>query len=115
VLADLLTLPITITRRTEGSSVDRYGNQVASTKSVETFGELQQEYRAEETLAGDIATDRWRLFLAPTEVLAAGDAVEANGSSFEVVGQPWIARNPRTGDEQHIEATLTRTKGVVSA
>lgn len=39
------------------------------------------------------------------------DAVQVDGEVYELVGEPWEARNPRTRQVSHIEATARRTAG----
>ena len=39
------------------------------------------------------------------------DTVIVDGQEYELVGEPWDARNPRTRAQSHIEATVRRTRG----
>lgn len=111
MLADLLNLPITIVNRASGDDVDEYGNAIPTESLVETVGELQQIRRDEPSEAGETSDTRWLLIVPAGTVLNTGDVVIVGNEVFEVVGQPWPARNPRTGAASHIEATLRRTSG----
>ena len=109
-IADLLTLPLTVTRRTGGVVSDELGNETPATETPETVGELQQ-LRSEET-NGDVTVTDWRLFLPAGTGLDTGDAVTLeDGRTFEVVGDPWPVRDPRTGEDSHVEAVLRRAGG----
>lgn len=104
-LTDLLNLPVTIVRRTMGEGFD----PVPTESLVETFGELQQTARAEPVGEGELSVTTWLLVLPAATDVRTGDAVIADGATYEVIGSPWEARNPRTQFASHVEATLRRT------
>lgn len=105
-LTDLLNLPVTIVRRTE--TTDAF-DPVPVESLVETFGELQQTARAEPVGEGELSVTTWLLVLSAGTDVRTGDAVIADGATYEVVGAPWQARNPRTQLPSHVEATLKKT------
>lgn len=107
----LMNLPVTIVNRTDSDDVDEYGNAIPTENAMETVGELQQVRRDEPGDAGETSDTRWLLVLPAGTVVNTGDAVIADSEVYEVVGQPWPARNPRTGVVSHVEATLRRTAG----
>lgn len=116
-ITSLLTRPCTITHRSKGTEKDRYGNEVMTETEVATVCEIQQSRRSlsgrtsEPQHEGDMTDTEWMgTFLVGTE-LGSADTVTSEGESFEVVGEPWRARNPRTGSLSHIEAPLRRTAG----
>ncbi len=111
MLADLLNLPITIVNRASGDDEDDYGNAIPTESPVVTVGELQQIRRDEPGEAGETSDTRWLLVVPAGTVLNTGDAVIAGNEVYEVVGQPWPARNPRLGVASHIEATVRRVAG----
>lgn len=116
-LQQLLNRPVTITRRTGGTTEDPYGNQLDDTVTVATVGELQQQQRLEtesswSERAGEVLQSTWLLVLPANTAVDGGDKVTVDGQDFEVQGTPWHARNPRTGEAHHVEATLRRTGGV---
>lgn len=107
-LADLLNLPCTITHRDPSGDLDPYGNETTAESTSDTLCELQQRQRSE-TDDDAITSSRWLLVLPAATVVDAGDSVEVDGQVYEVEGQPWVARNPRTMVVSHIEATLRHT------
>lgn len=76
---------------------------------VTVLGELQQARRDEPAAAGELSDTRWVLFLPAGTDVATGDAVIADGQLYELVGDPWQARNPRTQQPSHIECSVRRT------
>jgi predicted membrane-bound mannosyltransferase len=111
VISALLTRPVTITRRTATGPADDYGNATTVPTTVQTVGELQQRSRAEPGDQGETSDTGWLLVLPAGTDLDTSDTVTIAGQSFEVTGDPWHARWPRTGLESHVEATLRRVTG----
>lgn len=105
MLTDLLNLPVTIVRRTTGEGFD----PVPVESLVEVLGELQQTRRDEPANEGELSVTTWLLILPAGTDVRTGDAVIADGSIYEVVGDAWQARNPRTQLASHVECTLKRT------
>lgn len=111
-LRRLLTLPVTITSKTAGMTDDGYGNEVRQTATVETVGELQQRVSRQAGETEDVLSDTsWLLILPADTDIDSDDTVTADGVTFEVVGDPWPVRNPRTGVTTHLEASLQRVAG----
>lgn len=108
MLTDLLNLSVTIVRRSDTGGIDRYGNPMPTETFVETTGELQQIRRDEPADEGELSVTTWLLVLGADTDLRTGDAILANDGLYEVVGDPWQARNPRTQLASHVEATLKR-------
>lgn len=112
MLSQLINRDCTIIRRLESSTTDAHGNEVPEEDLVTTVCEVQQQQRQEQGLAGELSDTRWLGFFLPGVELRTGDAVDVDGlGTFELVGDPWPARNPRTQQESHVEATLRRTEG----
>jgi len=109
MLLDLLTKPVVIKRRKASDDDDDYGSEVAEETSVVTVGELQQQGRTERE--GVISATSWLLILPPDVELDTNDVVVVDNFRFEISGNPWLVRNPLTGELHHIEATLERTGG----
>lgn len=109
-IAGLLTLTCTITRRA-ASTVDAYGDETSTETTTTTVCELQQRQRTEQTDPGTIAESTWLLVLPAGTGVAAGDTVTVAGDAYEVIGEPWGARNPRTTSTSHVEATVRRVSG----
>lgn len=114
-LSALLNRSVTLIRRLPSVDTDVYGNEIPGEDLVETVGELQQRRREEPGGAGEVSETDWLLVLPAGTDLRTGDAVEVDGMLYELIGDPWAARNPRTGEESHVEATLRRTAGAEDA
>lgn len=102
----LLTRPVTIVTRAD-SGTDELGNVTFTDTETVTVGELQQRRRSE-TPDGGLAETSWTLFLPAGTAIGANDRVQVDGDTFEVDGDPWPVRNPRSGADSHVEATLRR-------
>lgn len=109
MLSTLLNRPMTILRRTASGTTDAYGADIPGTTEVEVVGELQQQRRDEPATEGELSDTRWLAIFPAGTSIDTGDAVACDGETFEVVGDPWAARNPRTQVVSHVEATLRRT------
>jgi hypothetical protein len=117
-LEDLLNRPCTITRRSESGTIDDYGNDIPDEETVETVCELQQRTRltdGEPAGQGELSDTRWLLVLPAGTDIRTGDTVEVDGQVYEMFGDPWPARNPRTQEESHVECNLRRTAGTGDA
>lgn len=108
----LFTRTIYITHVTPDTATpDEYGNPGETVTTTTALGELQQASRAENTTDGDRQSENDVLLIEPTATLTGSDRINldtANGDAYEVKGPPWRARNPRTADVSHIEATVRR-------
>lgn len=116
-LLQLLNRPVTITRRSESGDTDAYGNDIPAVSVIQTVGELQQRRQrtsgsgGEPADQGEVADSHWLLILPAGTDLDTGDEVTVEGHAYELVGEPWPARNPRTQTESHVEVSLRRTAG----
>ena len=110
-MTQLLNQAVTITHRTASGQRDEYGNDIATETNTVTVGELQQSQRTEPGDQGELGVSTFLLILPATTTIDTGDTVTVSGLSYEVVGAPWHARNPRTQVESHVEATLKRSVG----
>lgn len=111
MLAQLINRQCQIVRRSQSSDLDDYGNEIPGEEIVETVCELQQRRRDEPGGEGETSDTEWVAFFLPEADLDTGDGLIVDGVVYEVTGDPWSARNPRTQAESHIEATLRRTAG----
>jgi hypothetical protein len=112
-LSLLLNRPCTIVGQVADGTVDEYGGELIAETRTDTVCELQQAQRSETDQ--EVVATRWTLFLPAGTQIDAGDRVIVETETFEVDGQPWPARNPRTGQESHIEATVVRTEGTAGS
>lgn len=109
-LASLLSTPVTIVRRTNSGSTDIYGNPTQSETLVNTTCSLQQQARATDEVVGEIAETFWDLFLPTGTAIDTSDRVLVANAFYEVVGQPWDAREG-SAEVWHVEATVKRVAG----
>lgn len=116
-LANRLKRNVTIQRHADSGNIDDYGNEIPTVTTVEVLGELQQPSRsgARGEAEGTISQTDWILFLPANTPIDTNDVVVVDGQSFEVIGDPWNAFNPRTGEFEHVEASLRRTSGEEAA
>jgi hypothetical protein len=110
-LAQLLNRPVTIISRSDSGETDELGNEIPTETAIETVGELQQRQRDEPGAQGEFSETTWLLVLPTGTEIDTGDAVVIDGRIYELVGDPWAARNPRTQTESHVEATVRRAAG----
>lgn len=110
MIAQLINRPCVIIARTTDSE-DEYGNETTAESLVETVCELQQTQRSEQSDRAELSETTWTLFFLPDTDVQTNDTVVVGGESYELTGDPWEARNPRTGVMSHIEATARRTAG----
>jgi hypothetical protein len=108
-LANRLRRHVTIQHRSESGIFDIYGSDIPDKGEYNTMGELQQRSREEEESA--ISRTNWVLFLPGDTPIDTNDVVKIDNEEFEVIGDPWHAFNPRTGQIEHVEVSLRRTSG----
>lgn len=108
-LAALLNRSCTIQQRTVEGTLNAYNSPVTVLVETVTVCELQQRQRTETTDRGEVSETDWLLVVPAGTSIGTGDTVIVDGDQFEVHGDPWPARNPRTRTMSHIEATLKRT------
>lgn len=105
--------PITIISRTASGSTDDYGNATETETETATVGELQRQIsRGSAENAQELSDTDWLLVLPAGTTIDTNDRIRVeDGRVFEVEGEPWHARNPRTGLEHHVEVSLRRVAG----
>lgn len=110
-LPGLINRECSIIRRRPGTTDDGYGNEIPEETVVASVCEIQQRRRDEPGDAGEVSETDWIGFFLPDESLRTADAIAVDGEEYEVVGDPWRARNPRTREFSHVEASLKRVAG----
>lgn len=110
-LTALLNRPCTLIHRALSGDTDEFGNDIPAETIETTVYELQQTQRTEPPAAGDLGISTFlAVFPAGTSISVDTSVVDGiDGHEYEVLGEPWVARNPRTQAESHIEATVRRT------
>jgi hypothetical protein len=111
MLTDLLNRPCLIVNRAPDGGRSRYGAETTSETVTSTVCELQQRQRDEDTVAGDVSRTSWLLVLPAGTEVRQDSQVVVDGDTFEVDGEPWEARNPRTKAVSHVEVSVVRTTG----
>lgn len=110
-LTQLINRPCMILRRSASGEINDYGDEIPSVETIAGVCELQQQKRAEQGDMGEVSDSTWILILPGDTEIETGDAVVVDGETYELVGEPWAARNPRIQTVSHIEATVRRTAG----
>jgi hypothetical protein len=106
----LLTLEAQLLRRSQDGPPDEYGNPAWEAVAEPVTCELQQE-GATEAEGGAVQVSAWRVYLAAAAADVRGwDALEVAGATYEVDGDAWTVRNPRTGAISHVEARVRRVE-----
>ena len=105
--AHLLTLTGTLLRRAQTGPPDEYGDPTWTELGEPIACELQQEV-GYDAAGGAIQLSTWRVFLPPTTPPTGWDGITIGAVTYELEGDAWLARNPRTGIDSHVEARVRR-------
>ncbi|MCA1569312.1 MAG: hypothetical protein LC798_03110 [Chloroflexi bacterium] len=90
---------------------DEMGDPVAGLGRPVTFkGWYEQAQRGEDTAGTDQQAETWRLYLEPAAAgrVSGSATVTVAGLGFELIGPPWPAIWPDTGQLSHVEGTMRR-------
>lgn len=112
-IARMINRECVILRRTASSDQDEYGDEIPETIEIETVCEIQKQKRIAEETPAEISDTRWSVFFLAGEEVGSGDRLRTvdDDLTYEIEGDPWRVRNPRTQQVSHIEATARRTSG----
>lgn len=106
----LLRQPVTIVTPGAPAGTDDYGNTTTGPPtSVDTTGLIEQTATTELIRGQQVTTVTYSLILRPRERISATSKVSSLGVTYEVVGHPLHAWDPRRNRVDHIEVVL---KGV---
>lgn len=108
-ISSLMSLPCTVLARTTSASTDAYGDEIRTEAATVTVCELQQVSTGEP--GDEVASTGYRLFLPANTAIDQDDSVVIEGQHYEISGKPNLLRNPRTGNDSHIEVEITRSGG----
>jgi hypothetical protein len=103
----LLTTPCTILRAV--GEADDYDQTPGTPTQVVTRCELQQATSVESE-EGAIQVSAWQAFFPAGTELTGGDAILVDGATYELLGDPWAVRHPRTGHVSHVQAAVRRAQ-----
>lgn len=116
-----MTIPCTITHVEQVGDPDEYGDPTEETTTTVLDGSpgcwFHQDYRsdagfADRSSAGqlsNIETERWTVYVPAGTSLDANDTITIQGNTYQVVGPPWSANNPREQRDVFVVASLERT------
>lgn len=109
----LLNRPCTLIHRSASGDLDDFGNDILTETTEATVYELQQTQRTEPPLDNELGVSTFLAVFPPGTTISVDMAVVdgIDGHEYEVIGEPWIARNPRTHNASHVEATVRRSAG----
>lgn len=101
-----------LSRTADYGTTDDYGNPTFEVVPVAVSGcEIQQSASSEDH-DDDVQTSVFRVFLPPDVPVRGWDAIELTetGERFELDGDAWMVRNPRTGLLSHVEGIVRRVE-----
>jgi len=101
----LLRLTGTLVHLGDEDDRDEYNNIIRAETEATVACWVEQTQRSEDTVDTDQQAETYRLFLPAGTVVSGSDRLTVNGSTYELIGPPWPAVNPRTTVTSHIEAT----------
>lgn len=101
---------ITLLTRTKGAP-DAYGNDTWTTTSSTVRGAFNPGASSEAVQGQDLLTVQPAVYLPPGTVVAAVDAVQVDGLTYEVDGNPNAWTNPFTAHDFGVEVRLKRVTG----
>lgn len=105
MIADrLLNLPGTLTRVTFDGAADDYNTPTETTETASVRCWHEQVARSEDTVSTNQQAETHRLYFRRCDDPTGWDRLTVSGLTFQIVGPPWPARNPRTCDVSHWEA-----------
>lgn len=107
-----MRLDVAIANPTSGPARDEMGDEVVTYGEPTTWkGWFEQDQRGEDTANTDQQVERWRLYLVPAAAGQVSGSARATvqGDTYELIGPPWAATHPRTGQVTHVEATMRLT------
>lgn len=101
---------ITLVHRTKGTP-DAYGNDTWTTTTTTVTGAFNPGSSVESVQGQDLLTVQPAVYLPAGTPLAAIDAVQIRGLTYEVDGSPNTWVNPFTGWQPGVEVRLKRVTG----
>lgn len=120
----LLRTPILVERVTQTGPPDEMGDPTEESTWLRFLGYVWQASSTETGSNGVIVTDQYQIALVRSAngLIHAGDRIVASGElddlgvpvpdvgeTYEVDGEPWPARNPRTQLIEYVQGRLVRT------
>jgi hypothetical protein len=109
MLANYLNQTCQIINRSMSIDRDEYGDEIPAETTTITTGFIEQRGSSE---SDDVTETTHFVMFPPTTEIDAGDAVVIEGETFEIIGEPWVVNNPRTGVVSHIQADAKKSNGI---
>ncbi len=110
-IAHLLREPVTIVPMHPGAP-NVYGNREDTPgTAVTTVGYLNQTQSVEYLVDRETYVSDWEAFFPAGTSVGPADRITFGSSTFEVVGVPNTAFNPRIGKDSHVRAQLRVVSG----
>lgn len=103
-----------IVHRSSTGTEDEYGNVIPAETTTSTVCELQGaalRVGAEPNNYNDLSKTKWTIYLPAGTALESADVVIVDDEEYEVDGDVWEVRNPRTGTLSHIEGAVVKVSG----
>lgn len=100
---DLINLDGLLTKVTQDGPPDECNNPTATTETVAAKCWYELERATEDTVNTDLQSETHRLYFRAGTDVTGFDSLAVNGHTFHILGPPWEAINPRTGEASHIE------------
>lgn len=112
MIDDLMVIPCVVTPRSAAADPDAYNDEVmVDGTPFETVWWKARVSSTETTGPENVVIGDWHgYFPADTDLtkLDARAKVSDADGDFEMIGDPWLARNPRSSNGEHVEAYARR-------
>lgn len=107
----LMPMTATLRRRTDGPGRDERGDPVVTWTTTSTRCYVWQTQRSAETGNQTTGNETQQIAVPPDKAdeLRLATEVIVGGETWFTDGPPWSAVNARTGQTEHVEATLRRS------
>ena len=110
-LTQLINKPCSIISRSPGSTPNEFGWKDRAESVTSTVCYMEQNGQAganEHPGDNDMSDVRWTVIFPVGTEIDADDVVSVDGLEYEVDGEAWAVRNPRTQTMSHVEANVVR-------
>lgn len=102
--SNLINLDGVLTKVTQDGAADPYNTPTATTTTAAVKCWYQQTSSSENTADTNQQTQTHDLFFRAGTDVTGFDSLAVDGFTFQILGPPWPAKNPRTQIVSHVEA-----------